>query len=110
MAFHQIPLIPDNPHFSIQIALDGATYEIECRYNTREGSWYFSLLDADGEPIEMGRKMVADWSMIYRSQHASRPPGEILVLDLSGAGLDPGEGDLDDRVILVYADEDEVAA
>jgi hypothetical protein len=109
MAYYEIPLTSGTPQFVQQASLDGVVYTLDFYYNTREDSWYFNLLDVERNPIIMGRKMVADWPLLQRSRSASKPPGELYVIDNSGAGLDPSLDDFGDRVSLVYADEAEFA-
>lgn len=109
MAFFEIPLPQDEPHITEQVILDGVTFTIECRWNERESSWYLSLYDVEGEPIMTDKKMVADWSLTYRLLHDDRPAGDLLVVDVSGTGVDPALSDIGERVILVYADEAEAA-
>lgn len=110
MSFHQIPLPQDVSHFVQQAILDNVTYTLRCHYNERENSWYMDLLDVEQNPIVCGRKLVADWPLLHRSRHTSLPPGQLYMVDLSDAGIDPSLADIGSRVILVYADEVEMAA
>jgi len=110
MPYYNINIAPNIPQFSQQVSLDGVVYTLDFFYNTREDSWYLSILDVELTPIISARKMVADWPIMWRSRSASKPPGELWVIDESGAGLDPSLSDLGDRVKLLYADESEQSA
>lgn len=109
MTIHQIALPQGDPHFEQQVQLDGLTYNLLIHWNEREEAFYMELLDDDNEPIVSGRKMVADWPMLHRSVDARLPAGELLVVDITGNGVDPGLYDLDKRVVLMYFDADSMA-
>ena len=96
-----IPVTSTEPSSSVDVMLDDKAFSIETRWNDRDGAWYLSLYDADGEAIITGRRVVADWDLLLRVQDARRPTGRLLVVDTTGAG-DPGRDDLGDRVQLVY--------
>lgn len=110
MSLFQIPLPQDVPHFTQQVILDGETFTLRCHYNEREDSWYLDLLDVEQNPIVCGRKLVADWPLLHRSRHESLPPGQLYMVDVSEVGEDPSLDDIGSRVILIYADEEELAA
>lgn len=110
MAIFRIPLPTGVPHFVLQTQLDGETFELRIHWNEREEAWYLEIADVDGVTIVASRKLVADWSLMHRVADARKPLGELLVVDLTGEGVDPGLNDLGERVELNYADEAEIAA
>lgn len=94
-------------HYTQTVALDGRLYVMDLDYNTRDGFWYLSLADSDGDPIQgcVGRRCVASYP-ILRSVDPRRPPGEIL---LGGADVgDPGLLELGEGQRLYYADAAEL--
>ncbi len=98
----RIPLPSGLPHFSLQVELDGTTFTLEFRWNSRDGAWYMNLEDAEGTHILSGIKVVADWPLGARFQVAGLPAGQLSAVDTSGAGLDPGFTDLGTRVQILY--------
>lgn len=110
MTIFRIPLPTSIPHFVLQTQLDGETFTIRVHWNERESAWYLELADLEGVTIVASRKLVADWSLLHRVTDDRRPPGELVVVDLTGEGIDPGLDDLGERVELNYADAAELAA
>lgn len=104
----EIPLPQNVPSFVQQTQLDGITYNFRIHWNEREASWYLELGDVDDVSIVASRKMVPDWPLIYRVRDERRPPGELLMVDLTGQGIPAAIDELGDRVILLYLDEAEV--
>jgi hypothetical protein len=78
-----------NAHYEQRSALDGRDYLLTFQWNQREGYWYLDLADEEKQPIAMGLKLVARLPLLIRVQHARRPPGEIICVDLSVDGSDP---------------------
>ena len=97
-----IQLRNDLTYFDIQAPLDGATYTLEMRWNTRALAWFMRLLNEQADTIIVGdTKVVADWPIaLYITGRL--PPGLLVFWDTSGAGLDPGLNDLGQRVQLLY--------
>lgn len=93
----------DGPaHFDVQVALEGATYTLEFRWNVRLGAWFMALLDSQGTtPIAVGLRLVANWYLDAYS--VGGPPGRFAALDTSNLNTDPGFDDLGTRVQIVYS-------
>ena len=105
MATRIIPTLADSEHYSERVELDGTIYGLTFMWNTREEAWFLSVADADGVALVSGVKLVADWQLFQSVSNASMPPGEMVAVDTSGAGLDPGLTDLGERVLLMYQEE-----
>lgn len=111
-----IPLRSDLPFFDVQAVLDGVTYTLEFRWNTREGFWYMHILTEGGDPILMGIKCVVAWPLARRTPDPRRPLGVLSFIDTGGGQVDPsydpatGKGDLGDRVQLLYFEAAELPA
>jgi hypothetical protein len=106
----EIPLLVDSPSYSQHVTLEGVVYTFEFRWNVRAGSWYMNLLTAEEDPIVMSVKVVPGFPLAWTSKDPRRPPGNLVVVDTSGADLPPGEHELGGRVQIVYFTPDEVAA
>jgi len=110
MAILIVPTSTEIAHYTQRTVLDGTSFQLEFIFNEREGSWYLSILSEEGDDLIMGIKIVADWPLLRRQQREDTPPGELIALDTTGEGLDPGFADLGGRVILLYGDEAEIGA
>jgi hypothetical protein len=97
-----IPLRSDLPYFDLEVELDGVTYGLELRWNTRAEGWFLTIFNPETEEvIRAGIRVVCDFPL--RSYEADRlPPGALVAVDTSGEATDPGYGDLGDRVQLLY--------
>lgn len=105
-----IPTRSDSPSFVETVSIGDTTYRLAFSWNEREGFWYMDISTDDDDPILLGLKLVANWELMRRFADERLPDGQILVLDQSGRDEDPGRNDLGDRVILVFATNDEIAA
>lgn len=113
MTVHVIPTDPptDARAWSQLTTLDGRVYLLEFEWSSRAAHWFISLSTSEGDPIATGVKVVADWPLFRLASWDDRaPPGAVVALDTSGESRDPGFADLGDRVVLVYYDEEELAA
>lgn len=99
-----LPLAADVPHFDFQLALEGATYTLELRWNERASTWSLSAYDASGELLAAGRPVVLGAELLGRSGDARLPPGQLVAVDTSGKDLEAGRADLGARVQLVYVE------
>ena len=100
----------ENASYVQRTTLDGVPYLLTFEWNGREGRWYLSVADVDGELILASRKIVCNWPLLDGWSDERRPAGELVAWDLSGAGLDPALDDLGTRVRLTYYDAAEMAA
>lgn len=90
--------------------LGGREYLLSFQWSQRAGRWLFTLADQDSADIVTGQPVVVDWPLLGRRVvDARRPPGELVAVDTTGAGADPGFADLGARVVLVYFDPAEIA-
>ena len=105
-----IPLRDDLPFFDLHVSLDDATYTLQLRWNVREGAWFMDVLDQQGEALLLaGLRLVASFPLTaYVTDR--KPPGDLVVIDTTGAGADPGRADLGTRHALVYFTAAELAA
>lgn len=97
-----IPLPTDLTNFDLQTLLDGVTYTLAFRWNIRAAAWFMDILNEDGDTVIVaGIKIVVDFPLnLYRADR--EPPGILIAQDTLGSGVDPGLGELGDRVQLKY--------
>lgn len=88
--------------FGFFIDLDGTTYRMDFRWNTRMERWTCSLATENREEIVGMRPVFADWPPFSRFRDDRLPKGELIFVDSSGTKIDPAKNDLGNRVTLVY--------
>lgn len=94
-----------------QTALDGAVYQFTFDWNGRLGRWMLHLADANGVAIRTGMILTVGTSLLWRITDPRRPPGALVVVDLTGANdADPGFDDLGSRFALAYFTRAELEA
>lgn len=63
----------------LSVTLDEVRYVFELQYNDRDSSWYLNILDANGDQIRSGIRMVIDWPLTLGFQAAIAPEGTLFV-------------------------------
>lgn len=103
---YTIPISSATSNYTQRASLDGVDFEFRFLWNDRDRRWYLDLANSSGELLASGRKIVANRPMHTREVSEDLPAGYLVFIDLGDEGIDPGLFDLDDRVLLLYADED----
>lgn len=103
-----LPLQSDASWFSYQIELDGKTFGLSFRWNERDSSWYWSLADADDNPLLSGLRVAVGRPYLWRYRIPGLPAGELEFIDTTSQDLDPGFLDLGERVVCLYTPADEL--
>lgn len=94
-----------------RVSLDGVTFELRFRFNTRVRSWYVDVFDEDRNIIVHARRCVINWTLLRQSSHKEGiPAGEFIVIDTTQRDAAPIEDDFGTRVLMTYLDADEIAA
>lgn len=107
MAISVIPTSITAPFYSQVTSLDGVSYELEFRWNSRDEAWYINIFNTSGTALAYGIRVVTDWPLIRRMTVAERPAGSIIALDTTGTGTMPTLTTLGTVIQLVYIDEDD---
>jgi hypothetical protein len=112
MTVYRLPVDAVDPHFNFSVDLDGRPFIVAFDWNIRELAWYFSIYsdDESSTPVLEGWRVVIAGTPLARARGASRPPGQIVFVDLSGDGTDPGRDDLGVSVAVLYYDEESAIA
>lgn len=110
MAISQLR-IPTGPASRQAVTLDGVTIGLRLWWNARAGRWIVDIEDASGAEVASGIGLALGVSLWARfGARSTLPPGALLAVDTSGAGLEAGRDDLGTRVLLLYYDAAELAA
>lgn len=110
MTVSQIPTSQELPYYSKKITLDGETFLFLFKWNVREEAWYLSIYREDETPIQVGRKIVVNWPLLRRLVSADAPLGSLSAYETTGSEEEPNFSELGTRVLLLYADEEEIVA
>lgn len=84
------------------VELDGSDYEFRFQFNAREGFWYFDLLDADGNYIRAGVKVVSNFPVLRTCVATNKFPGLLAFLDTRDRPFDPGLEEFGVEVVQAY--------
>lgn len=103
MASVTIPAAHDGRQaFEETVLLDGVNFTLQFSWNNQRNFWTLTLLNSSGDVLVI-KKIVADTPLLARYIAMDGfPTGDIIPIDTSKLGLDPGLFDLDDRVQLLY--------
>ncbi len=103
MSVQELPLRADFKAYNFQIDLDGKTYTLNFRFNTRLNIWVMDIADAVGVILLGGLAIYTDVPL--SDQYLSDPdipPGRFIPIDETGANRDAGSDDLGNDVKVVY--------
>lgn len=96
------------PAWSQQVVLGDASYTIRVRYNTRDDSWYCSIIDSLDAPLILGHKIVIGTDILKGITSENRPKGILLVTPFVENTEEITRDNMGDRVQLVFAGSDEI--
>lgn len=98
----------DYPRYSQEITLDDIPYRFDFDWNFRGQYWTMSVYDRELEPLILGLKVVVGRDLFGDFPGRDLPPGSMLAIADDGSLDRIEDGDLGERVNLVYFTEDEV--
>lgn len=102
MATLEIPTSTTLALYRQQVELDSAVFLMSFRFNAREGFWYLDIDDVDGVPVRSGIKLVVSIPLLRLVTAATRPLGEMVVIDTTSTDAEAGLGDLGADSLLTY--------
>lgn len=102
MAVQRIPAFQDVPSWQQRTALDGRDYLLTFTWNERASRWFLDIADQDGVAIATSLCLVVGVPLIQLSLDERRPPGELVLIDTSGADADPDLDTLATTAALLY--------
>lgn len=109
MAIVELPVDSNSPSYFFTIDLEGQTYTLKLRHNSRMDRWIFDVQNEDGEPLCIGLPILTlvDLFGIYSTENF--PPGIFLAFDESGENKNAGRNDLGNDVVFLYQESEETA-
>ena len=107
-----VQIVPVDSDFRQTVTLDARQFVLDVSWSHRSESWYVSVYAlASGQtlvPIVEGQRLSIGWPVLAGCVGTDRPPGELLLIDLTGSGTDATREDLGTRTKLYYYDADEM--
>lgn len=108
MALWRIPTKP-YPNVTQQSDLDGTTYSFRFRWSERGSCWHMDVRTLDDEPVLLSARLVTGFPLLRRVRNTTRPPGELIVVDMSSRGEEPTLEEFGSRFVLFYIDAEDLA-
>lgn len=103
MALWRIPTQP-YPSTTQQSDLDGVSYNFRFRWSERGSCWHLDLRTLEDEPVVLSARLVTAFPLLRRVVNERRPPGELVVFDLTGRDEEPTLEEFGSRFVLFYVD------
>lgn len=88
--------------FSFYTVLSNIGYVLTFDYNYRVSAWYFGIADANGNFIKTGIRVKSSIPLLFSYSDDRLPPGELVVVDLTGLGAEPNFDNFDVTHVLTY--------
>ena len=104
MAVLEFPVIAEGvEHYIFELPLDGIVYRFKFKYNSREETWYFNILDLNNQILRAGIKVVNEWDLFRLwALRTGRPEGELITVNLGQVPVPPSLNQLGRDVLLTY--------
>lgn len=110
MAFIELPTFNDPANFRYTIELDGVVFELSFIFNTRDSHWYVDILDADGNQLRSGVKLVTGMALLRKWSDRARPPGELFMIDPSNQDREATLETIGQEVFLNYVEQSSISS
>lgn len=94
--------------YSFSAPLGGTNFGFVFTWNARDSAWYLQLSDDAGNLL-LAKKIALGTPMLWRHADRRLPLGELVAVDTSGSGAEPGLTDLGSRVLLTFTDAADIA-
>jgi hypothetical protein len=102
MAIKEIAVVSSIPNYEFKTDLDGVTYTLAFRYNSRMDRWIMDIKTEDDDPIIMGIPILLGVSLVKRFADSRLPAGDIFAISTGTTTSEAGKEDLGENVLLLY--------
>jgi len=105
MAILRFPTITGLEHYIFELPLNGTVFRFKFKYNSREETWYFNVLDLNNNILRAGLKVVNEWVLLRLwAARTGRPLGDIVTVNLGAVSAPPTLTQLGAEVVLTYSE------
>jgi hypothetical protein len=101
MALITIPLRNDIPDYEFKVDLDGTTYTLTIRYNTRLATWIMDLKTEQDESIVLGVPLLLGTILLERFPDSRVPPGDLFLINIEDETAEATRDNLGENVLLL---------
>jgi hypothetical protein len=105
MASFIMPIESQTAAYDFQVDLDGVPFFLKFHFNSRMSFWVMDILDSIREPILTGVLMQVNIPITDQWVLENMPQGRFILIDESGAELDPTDESFGNDVKLLYEEE-----
>lgn len=98
----RIAINQESPYFRFATELEGRTFTLTFRWNSRVQQWRMDLGDGEGNLLIVGIGCVLGVPLLENAQGEQYPPGVFFFIDTTGQNREMAYEDLGRRVELVY--------
>lgn len=102
MAVVKLPLDSLNLSYEFKVDLDGTTYTVAIRFNSRSAVWIMDLKTVNDDSIIMGIPLLLGSDLFGRFKDSRLPPGTFLMVNLESDVEEASETNLGTEVLLLY--------
>jgi len=106
MAYLEVPLRTDIYAYTQKTTIEGAVYTLGLRYNARMERWVLDVMNAAGEMLLAGVKLLINYPLTHRfvGSIEGLPEGHFMIVDETGQERNPTRDDLGDDIKLIYVE------
>lgn len=102
MALIKLPIDSLRSNYSFKIDLEGVTYTLSFRYNTRDTVWIMDIADEGENIILSGISLVLGTILLERFTNGNIPPGDFFILSLEDGTSEATRENFGTDVLLMY--------
>jgi hypothetical protein len=101
-----VPVDNSQGNYTLKLALEGAVYGLNVRWNQRMLKWILDILDSTGNAVLLGLPILEEQALTDRfvGRLLGLPPGQFVAIDGTGAQLDPTDVTFGSAVQLIYVE------
>ena len=104
MATLLLPTFRTNLDHKYNLILDNETFTLEYHYNARADRWIMHVFDIEDVPVRHGVRLVVGIDLLRRVTLATKPQGEITIVDTTGADIEPDLNTLGEEPQVRYTE------
>jgi hypothetical protein len=102
MALVKIPIDPLRANYSMKLDLDGVTYTLSFRYNTRFAFWSMDIADAGETMILSSIPLLLGTIFLNKFPNSNIPQGELFMLNLENENEEATRDNFGIDALLMY--------
>lgn len=98
---------PEYSSWEQRVILSNREYDISMAYNSRDESWYLSLV-FDNQEILRGKRVLIDTDLLYGVNDVNRPQGLLYATSMTDGVEELNRDNVGSDIELIYVGFDEI--